>query len=134
MQSEINYVIGMLFLFFAVWFGGLYGIHWLARRWYIKRNGAFRIEKYANAKHQKTTYWFAVLTFPLSISVGFLSELAAFITLCCLVLSILILTLYNIYIWKKESSNPDDFRFELYSALSMGGYSLILFSILFYYA
>lgn len=134
MPSEVNYVIGILFLFLAVWFGGLYGIYWMMKRWYIKRNGSFRIEKYANAKHQKITYWFAVLTFPLSISAGFLSDSAGFIVLVCLVTALLILTVYNIYIWKKESSNPDDFRFELYSALSMGGYSLIVFIFLFLYA
>lgn len=134
MPSEVNYVIGMLFLFLAVLFGGFYGIHWMAKRWYIKRNGAFRIEKYANAKHQKITYWFAVLTFPLSISAGFLSESAEFVVLVCLVTSLLLLTGYNIYIWKKESSNTDDFRFELYSASGMGSYFLIVFIIMFLYA
>ncbi|WP_252311968.1 hypothetical protein [Sinobaca sp. H24] len=127
MQAEINYFIGMLFLILTIWLGGLYGIHWLVKRWYIKRNGSFRVEKHASARHQRVSFWFAVLTFPLSAAAGFLPSSAGFVVIICLLAVILIWTVYNIYVWKKESNNPDDYRFELYNASGMGGYSLIVF-------
>lgn len=133
MQAEINYFIGMLFLILTIWLGGVYAVHWLVKRWYIKRNGSFRVEKHASARHRKVSFWFAVLTFPPSAAVGFLPSSAGFVVIIFLAAVILIWTGYNIYVWKKESANPDDYRFELYNASGMGVYSLIVFIGLFIY-
>ncbi|MDZ5783130.1 hypothetical protein [Marinococcus luteus] len=87
----------------------------LARRWYVKRNGHERSERYANATHRTVTLWFSM------VMVSFLLIMHLERMPGQLFLFVVILPLFLLYIaigthlWKQESDNKDNYLYDWWS-------------------
>lgn len=98
-------------------FGGVALIATLARRWYMKRNGHERSERYANDTHRKITLWFSILMVSLLFIINLESVPGSLILLVVVFPLFLLYMAIGTYLWKQESDNKDNY---LYDWLGMG--------------
>lgn len=85
----------------------------LTRRWYVKRNGQERSKHYANNTHQQVTRWFTIIIVFLLLSITNLGGVPIHLTLLFVVVPLFLLYMaYGTYLWKKESDNKDDYRYD----------------------
>lgn len=126
MGSEITSIPGFLTSFYAILCGSIVEIFWLARRWYVRRNGRPRNSNYANKAHRISSGWFFGLFFPGVLSANLLSERWAVPLIVLLLVSFSGYACWSVYVWKQASSNPDDYRYELFV---QGGLVILMLGI-----
>ncbi|WP_079473950.1 hypothetical protein [Marinococcus halophilus] len=113
-MNENLWFLVELFSFLFLFAGGMALTMMLTRRWYVKRNGQDRSQNYANEAHRKVSLGFVVVAvFVLipSINLDMMpprhwSFLFIVFPFCLLYVGI------GTYLWKNESSNKDDYRYD----------------------
>lgn len=100
----------------------------LARKWYVRRNGQPRERRHANDTHRKLTFGVATVSIFISLFANVLQLIPALLGLIVLLGCLFIYVTGSTYLWKKESSNKDDYRYELLvnGGAVIGGGLLIL--------
>lgn len=96
-------------------FGGVALIATLARRWYRKRNGHERSERYANDTHRRITLWFSVLMVPFLFIIN-LERVPGHLILLVVIFPLFLLYMaISTYLWKQESNNKDNYLYDWWS-------------------
>ncbi|MDX6152645.1 hypothetical protein [Marinococcus sp. PL1-022] len=85
----------------------------LTKRWYRKRNGEDRPQDYANDTHQKITMWFVLIIVFLLVPLMNLERTSGHLVFLFITLPLFLLyLLIGTYLWKKVSSNKDDYWYD----------------------
>ncbi|MDX6152793.1 hypothetical protein [Marinococcus sp. PL1-022] len=124
-NTAILYFLLLLFSIFVV-IGVV--VPWFARRWYIRRNGQPRERRHANDAHRKMTFGISAVSILVSLSANVLPMMSPALGLILIFICFVFYVTGGTYLWKKESSNKDDYRYELLvnGGAGIGGGLLIL--------
>lgn len=112
MPPEAAFSLRILTLATVVTIALIGAIHWLSRRWYIKRNDGPRAKSYANRFHLTIRYIFSSLFLAGTILVNVFREFFEPSIYVVFLLFYALYTAISVHMWKKESYNPDDYRYE----------------------
>ena len=127
-MSPNTAILYFLLLLFSIFIVIGVAVPWLARRWYVRRNGQPRKRRYANDAHRKLTVGMITANLVILMFAN-VSELLSWVSILTLLFGcFLIYVTGSTYLWKKESSNKDDYRYELLvnGGAVIGGGLLIL--------
>ncbi|MDZ5782057.1 hypothetical protein [Marinococcus luteus] len=112
MPPEASFSLKILILAVVVTIAVIGAIEWLSRKWYIKRNGGLRKNKYANRMHVVIRYIFSALFLAGTLLVNVFQEFFEPSIFIILLLFYAIYTGISVRMWKRESDNPNDYRYE----------------------
>lgn len=112
MSPDTTFLYFLLLLFSLFFIIGVL-VPWLARKWYVRRNGHPRKRRHANDTHRKLTFGVIAVTIFVSLFANVLQLLPALPGLIVLLGCLFIYVTGSTYLWKKESSNKDDYRYEM---------------------
>ncbi|SDW11219.1 hypothetical protein SAMN05421781_0484 [Marinococcus luteus] len=127
MSPNTTFLYFLLLLFSILIVMGVL-VPWLARKWYVRRNSHPRKRRHANDTHRKLTFGVVTVSIFVSLFANVLQLLPALPGLTLLLGCLFIYVTGSTYLWKKESSNKDDYRYELLVNVGavIGGGLLIL--------
>ncbi|MDX6152807.1 hypothetical protein [Marinococcus sp. PL1-022] len=112
MPPEAAFSLRILILAVVVTIALIGTIHGLSRRWYIKRNDGYREKNYANRSHLVIRYIFSGLLVAGSLLVNVFQDFFEPSIFVVFLLFYALYTAISVHMWKKESYNPDDYRYE----------------------
>lgn len=124
-NTTILYFLLLLFSIFIV-IGVV--VPWLARRWYVRRNGQPRERRHANDAHRKMTFGVSAVSIFVSLAANVLHLMPPVLGLILILNCFVVYVTGSTYLWRKESSNKDDYRYELLvsGGAGIGGGLIIL--------
>ncbi|SDW11617.1 hypothetical protein SAMN05421781_0498 [Marinococcus luteus] len=112
MPSEAAFSLRILILAVVVTIAFIAAIYWLSRKWYIKRNGCERKKSCASRRHLIIRYIFSGLFLAGTFLVNAFQDFFEPSIFIVFLLFYAVYTLISVHMWKQESDNPDDYRYE----------------------
>lgn len=112
MPPEASFSLRILIMAVMVTIAAIGAIYWLSRKWYIKRNGCERKKSWANRGHLIIRYIFSGLFLAGTILVNVFKDFFEPSIYIVFLLFYAVYTLISVQMWKQESDNPDDYRYE----------------------
>lgn len=124
-NTTILYFLLLLFSIFVV-IGVV--VPWLARRWYVRRKGQPRERRHTNDAHRKMTFGVSAVSIFVSLTANVLHLMPPVLGLILILICFVVYVTGSTYLWRKESSNKDDYRYELLvnGGAGIGGGLIIL--------
>lgn len=112
MPPEAAFSLRILVLAAVVTIISIGAIYWLSRKWYIRRNGCERKKSCASRRHLIIRYIFSGLFLAGIILVNAFQDFFEPSIFIVFLLFYAVYTLISVHMWKQESGNPDDYRYE----------------------